>query len=93
MARLVHRPCPYRTRRKRANVTRDYCTAGGGPSSSWPACTHCRDRRGRDGHVPCPNRRKETRGGVTLDWCYAIGIERVGDMPCEYCTDPKENET
>lgn len=90
MSKRIHRPCPYRTTRKRDNVTHDYCTAAHGSHDSWPLCNYCRDRRGGQARKPCKFRRKEVRGGVLGDWCHAIGAFEVGDMPCDDCqTDAK----
>ncbi len=91
MSRPAHRPCPYRTTRKRrGQPTHDYCTAAHGSHDSWPLCNYCRDHRGGRARKPCKFRRKEVRGGVLGDWCHAIGAFEVGDMPCDDCqTDEK----
>lgn len=46
MSHPVHRPCPWRQRRKFGNATRDYCTvnAGDHPPDA-PFCEYCADRR------------------------------------------------
>lgn len=44
MGKRIHRPCPYRTVRKRkGEPTLAYCTAAHGGSDAWPQCTFCRD--------------------------------------------------
>lgn len=90
MSRPVHRPCPYRTRRKRnGQPMQDYCTAAHGRHDGWPLCNYCADDRGGRARKPCKFRRKEVRDGVLMDWCYALGFERLGDLPCDDCQTDK----
>lgn len=44
MGKRFHRPCPWRTRRKFDNVTREYCTAMGDHPPEAPFCEYCKDR-------------------------------------------------
>lgn len=47
MSKRIHRPCPYRTRRKvgRGGVMVDWCTVNGDKPPEAPRCSYCADRR------------------------------------------------
>lgn len=91
MSKRIHRPCPYRTRRKRnSQPMQDYCTTAHGSHDGWPLCNYCRDERRGAARKPCRFRRKEVRNGVLGDWCHAIGAFELGDLPCDGCQTRKD---
>jgi hypothetical protein len=45
MGKRIHRPCPWRTRRKFGGAFRDFCTVQGDHYPDAPFCEYCADWR------------------------------------------------